>query len=258
MRCPSWPALPVLLCAAAWAQAPSYSAASVVNASDFSPGPFAPNSVLSLFGTNLSYYSDPVTVSQDNMSGGNLPTMLGDVHVLVDGQPAPLLYVSATQINFLVPSTEIAGTSTVQVNRQSVLGPAISIALAAAAPALFAPTGYVLAQDFNAGYAAITPDAPAHSGDVVVLYATGLGYTEPASTSGEIPTTAAGVVTMPSILLNGTAIDATLIRYAGVTPESAGLYQINFLLPDGLTSDVEVRVSSAGQTSTAGLKLAVR
>lgn len=258
MRCLSLPALAVLFCGAASGQAPSYSAAGIVNASDYSPGPFAPNSVLSLFGTTLSYAAQPIAVSPDTMNGDLLPTTLGDVHVLVDNQPAPLLYVSATQINFLVPSTEIPGTSVVQVIRQSIAGPAVNITLVTAAPALFPLNGYVLAQDFNNNYAGITPDAPAHSGDMIVLYATGLGYTQPAYNPYEVPTTAANATVVPSVLLNGTAIDPSLIKYAGVTPQSAGLYQINFLLPQGLASDVEIRVSSSGQTSTAGLQLAVR
>jgi uncharacterized protein (TIGR03437 family) len=48
------------------------------------------------------------------MNGDLLPTTLGDVRVLVDNSPAPLWYVSATQISFLVASTEIPGTSVVQ------------------------------------------------------------------------------------------------------------------------------------------------
>src|ERR1035438_2751346 len=44
----------VALCGHLWAQAPYYTSASIVNASDYSPGPFAPSSVLSLFGTNRS------------------------------------------------------------------------------------------------------------------------------------------------------------------------------------------------------------
>ena len=48
----------MLAAGTAWAQAPTYSAAGIVNAWDYSPGPFAPNSVLSLFGTNLSW-DDP-------------------------------------------------------------------------------------------------------------------------------------------------------------------------------------------------------
>jgi uncharacterized protein (TIGR03437 family) len=228
-----------------------------VNASDYSGGPFAPNSVVSLFGTNLSYSAQPVAVSQTSMNGAMLPTELADVHVLVDGQPAPLLFVSAAQINFLVSSTEIPGNINVQVVRQSIAGPAVSITLVDAAPALFASNGYALAQDYNNQYAVISPTAPAHSGDTIVLYATGLGHTQPNPLPGEVPATAATVVASPVVLLNGSAIDGSLIKYAGVTPSCAGLYQINFVLPGGLNSDAEIRVSAGGQTSAAGLKLAI-
>jgi uncharacterized protein (TIGR03437 family) len=237
----------------AWGQAPSYSAAGIVNASDYSSAPFAPNSVVSLFGANLSFASEPVVAT---ISGLMLPTELDGVRVLVDGSPAPLLFVSPGQINFLVPSTEIPGNSTVQVVRQSVAGPAVTIALVDAAPALFSSGGYVLAQEPN--YFAITPDAPAHSGDTIILYATGLGHTLPNPSPGQVSPTAANTVASPQVLLNGAAIDSTLIKYSGLTPSSTGLYQINFVIPGGFTADAEVRVSAAGQTSAAGLKLAIR
>ena len=250
----------MLVSSVAWGQAPSYTAAGIVNASDYSPGPFAPNSVLSLFGTNLSYASAPVIASQDTMSGGRLPTQLGGVSVLFDNTPAPLLFVSAGQVNFMAPSTEIPGTSKVQLVRQSIAGPAVTVALAPSAPALFAPAGYVLAQDYQNNYASVTSDAPAHAGDMIVLYCTGLGPTQPNPNPGEIALTAANIANLATlqVLLNGAAIDSSLIKYAGLTPSSTGLYQINFLLPGGLTSDVEIRVSDAGQASAPGWKLAVR
>ena len=246
-----------LVVSAAWGQAPTYSAAGIVNNSDWSPGPFAPNSVVSLFGANLSF-SDPTVVSQASMNGDRLPTQLGGVSVLVDNSPAPLLYVDKGQIVFLVPSSEIPGNSSVQVVRQSVAGPPITIALVNAAPALFASNGYALAQDYNNNYAAVTPNTPAHAGDAIILYATGLGYTQPSSLPGEVPATAANVVAAVQVLLNGAAIDSKLIFYAGVTPGCAGLYQINFIMPGGFGGDTEIRVSTAGQTSAAGLKIAVR
>src|SRR5579872_3179338 len=44
----AWPALAVLLCSAARGQAPAYSAAGIVNTANYAPGPFAPNSVVSI------------------------------------------------------------------------------------------------------------------------------------------------------------------------------------------------------------------
>ena len=59
------------------------------------------------------------------------------------------------------------------------------------------------------------------------------------------------------VLLNGSAIDSSLIKYAGLTPLSIGLYQINFLLPGTVAPDPEIRIAVAGQTSVTGIKLAV-
>jgi len=248
----------------AWGQAPSYSAASIVNASDNSPGPFAPNSVVSLHGTNLSF-PPPASVSQDSISGNKLPTQLGGVSVLVENSPAPLLYVSPGQINLLLPSNLIPGNTTVQVVRQGTAGLPVTITLVAAAPALFADpshVGYAIAQDgdHGAGNAPITPDAPAQPGEMIVLYATGLGHTQPNYDPGVIPTTAAYIDnwTTLQVVLNGAAIDSSLIKYAGLTPLSTGLYQINFLLPVTVSPDPEIRVTVAGQTSASGLKLAVQ
>ncbi len=42
-------------------QGPSYSVANIVNASDYSAGPFAPNSVLTLFGANLAFSTAGLT-----------------------------------------------------------------------------------------------------------------------------------------------------------------------------------------------------
>ena len=215
--------------------------------------------MVSVFGSNLSYQSD-VEVSQATISGNRLPTQLGGVSVLVDNRPAALLFVGKGQINFLVPSDEITGDVKIQVVRQGVAGPAITLALEEAAPALFLLDGYAIAQDYNNKYAVVTPDVPAHAGDTIVLYATGLGHTQPNPNPGEIPPTAAYVDNAANlkVLLNGSAIDPALIKYAGLTPGSAGLYQINFILPGGLSDDVEIRVSLDGQTSAAGVKLAVR
>jgi uncharacterized protein (TIGR03437 family) len=93
-----------------------------------------------------------------------------------------------------------------------------------------------------------------------VIYATGLGRTSPSAGPTEIPRYAAQLV-RPSDLkvsLNGTAVDPTLIKYAGLTPGSAGLYQINLWVTDNVGTDPEIRVALGDQSSPAGLKLAVR
>ena len=117
----AWLVLAALSSGAAWGQAPAYSAAGIVNASNYAPGPFAPNSVISIFGSNLSWSTHALAAA--DISGANLPLTMAGVQVIVSNWPAALLYVSPTQINFIVPSDEIAGDVQVRVVRQGVTGP---------------------------------------------------------------------------------------------------------------------------------------
>ena len=255
----------VLFTGAARGQAPSYSAAGIVNASDYAPGPFAPNSALSLFGFNLSFQS-PQAVTSSLMQGNFFPTQVANVSVYMDNTLVPLLYVSASQINFLVPTTEIAGAAQLRVVRQGVTGPTVTINLVDAAPQIFTYgtgySGYAIAQDWNTGYSIITPDTPAHGGDTVILYATGLGAVTPVTSSGELapyasPITQASWATL-TVTINGTPLAPSAILYAGLTPGSAGLYQIDVTLPANPGTDPVVQVSIGGQVSSAACLLAVR
>lgn len=248
----------VALCGSLCAQAPDYIAAGIVNASDFAPGPFAPGSVVSLFGTNLSWTTEAITAG--DLTAGRLPTELAAIRVYVDYVAVPLLYASPTQVNFLVPTEQIPGDVSVTVVRQGTHGPAVTITLVDAAPALFVTdSGFAIAQDWNAGYSVLTATAPAHEGDTVVLYATGLGHTNPPWPSGVVAQSAANISGLASlrVLLNGTAIDPKLVLYAGVTPGFSGLYQINFKLPANAGADPEIRVQVGPQVSIPAVKLAV-
>jgi len=245
-----------VLAGAAWGQVPYYTSDSIVNASDYSPGPFAPNSVVTVFGTNLAW--DTRQLAATDIVNDTLPTTLASVAVYIDNWPVPLIYVSPTQINFIVPGNEIDGSVPVRVVREGVTGPEITIQLVDAAPALFASAGYVLAEHNDGSL--LTADAPANAGDVVVVYATGLGKTQPNPAPGVIPLTADRVAGPGAltVYLNGTAIDPGLVFYAGVTPYCAGLYQINLFLPDDTPTNPEIRVAVGTQMSLAGLLLNVQ
>jgi len=57
-------------------------------------------------------------------------------------------------------------------------------------------------------------------------------------------------------LVDGVAIDAVRVEYAGVAPSSAGLYQVNVRLPDNLpATNPEIRISVAGAVSPPGVRL---
>src|ERR1700677_980598 len=96
-----------VFCGVARGQAPTYSTANIVNASDYSIGPFAPNSVLTIFGSNLAFGTAGLTTQ--NVTSGDLPFQLASVSVYIDNIYVPLLYASPGQINLIVPPNEIAG-----------------------------------------------------------------------------------------------------------------------------------------------------
>jgi uncharacterized protein (TIGR03437 family) len=173
--------------------------------------------------------------------------------------PAPLLYVSDGQVNFLVPGNQLDGDVKVRVVREGVTGPEITVTLVDAAPALFqTAAGYAIAAHVD--NSVIAPGSPAQAGETIVVYACGLGRTQPNPAPGAIPQSAAVIqgLSKLTVYLGGTAIDPARIQYAGLTPGSAGLYQINLVLPDDLGTDPEIRVAIADQSSPAGLKLAVQ
>jgi uncharacterized protein (TIGR03437 family) len=248
-----WLLLAALATSAVWGQAPTYSTNSILNGADFTPGPFAPGSIVTIFGANLSFDMEIFTNAAQSNS---LPDYLADVRVYVNNLTSPLIFVSPSQINFVVPGNLLDGNVPVRVVRQGVTGPEEAIALVDAAPRLFATTGgYAIAQH-GADYSVVTPDAPARPGEVIVVYATGLGRTAPEPATFEIPQYPGLLVNPLQLFLDGVPVGPGLIFYAGLTPGSAGVYQINLTLPGVMGSNPEIRVTVAGQESTPGLKLA--
>lgn len=249
----AWLALAVLCAGTAWAAGPSYSAAGIVNASNYASGPFAPNSIISIFGSGLA------RSTQAAPAGNTVPTELNYVRVYVQDQLVPLLFVSATQINFIMSSVQNPGQVRVRVVTEGLTGPEVTVTLVGSAPSLFPNLdldGYALAT--SADNKLLTPDAPAHPGDIIVIWITGLGRTSPNPKPGEVPNYAAQVVSLASlkVTLGGMAMDPTLIKYAGLTPGWPGLYQINLYIPEGVGTDPELKVT--GDVTSSGLKLAIR
>jgi uncharacterized protein (TIGR03437 family) len=179
------------------------------------------------------------------------------VRVYVQNEPMPMLYVSEGQVNFIMSTLVLVGPVNIRMATESNAGPEITVTLVDCAPALF-PIGAGYAIATTADNKLLTTDAPAHPGDTIVIYITGLGRTSPNPAPGEIPTYAAQIVTPSALKVTfGTmAIDPSLIKYAGLTPGSGGLYQINVFVPQGVGTDPEIKV--VGNTTSGGLKLPIR
>jgi uncharacterized protein (TIGR03437 family) len=215
-------------------QAPCYSDVGMVNAASNVSGALAPNTLVTIYGSSLSYFTK--AISAYDMDGDRLPIELSGtgVHVLTGGVPAHMYYVSPTQVNLLIPSNLTATDVTIQLVREGWAGPAVRVRLLEVAPALFqgdAETVVATTADFSV----ITRDSPARPGQDIILWATGLGPTAPPVSYGRGPLRAASIqrLTEFRVVLDGVALDSGLVYYAGVAPGFGGLYQINLKLPPG-------------------------
>jgi uncharacterized protein (TIGR03437 family) len=238
---------------------PCYSAASIANSAAGIVNFYAPNTFISIYGQSLAI--NTVSISAEDLSSGMLPIALigGEVVVLINNLPAYIWYVSPTLVNALIPANLIAGPATVQLEMDGKYGPPAMITLGATAPSLF-QTGATAILATHADNSLVTDSSPAQPGEVIVLWATGLGPTAPPVIPNQVPETAAplAAISQFQVLLNGVAVDPSRIYYAGATPTCAGLYQINLRLPDDTPANPEVRIGTADLLSPPGRFLAAQ
>ncbi len=213
-----------------------------------------PGSWVSIYGTNLASGTATWT--------GNFPTSLAGTSVTINGKPAYLWYVSPTQINLQAPNDTTTGPVPVVVT--TLNGTASStVTLAPAAPSFSLldskhVAGIILRSNGKGAFGGGTYDivgptgsslgyatVAARAGDSIELFAVGLGPTTPAVPAGAAFSGSAPTSSPVTLLINNVKVTPT---YAGMT--SAGLYQINLTVPQGLgTGDVSISASVAGTQS---------
>jgi len=234
---------------------------SVVNGASFQPGIEA-GSWVTIQGTNLANTSPGRIWRNDEIVGGRLPTALDGVSVTINGRAAYVYYISPSQINVQAPTDgTTGGVSVVVTNNGSVSAPAAG-QLQPYAPACFQYGGTPYAIATRPDYtlvgnpSAIPGTVAASRGDVLILWATGFGPTNPATAAGAVVSGAPAVATTPSVTVGGTPV--TFLGGA-LSPGSAGLYQIAIQLPASVPLGVvAIRASVGGYTSPAGVNLFVQ
>lgn len=241
-------------------EAPSYTPSSIANAASNEIGALAPNTIAYIKGDGLSFLTRALQ-PQDVPVSGIMPTVLPGtgVRVSVGNIAAQIYYVSPKQINFLVPSNLRPGPFEVQVFADGVVGPRVPVRIAGAAPAFFeAPEGHALSARVDGSV--VLPDQPAAPGDILITYATGLGETAPSQTYGQIARTAAWIrdPAAAQLTLGGREIVSDDILYMGVSPGFAGLYQINWKVPEWAVSGMELRLAVGEAKSKEGLRVGLR
>jgi uncharacterized protein (TIGR03437 family) len=232
---------------------------SVVSTATFipAPSPVAPGSIATVFGV---YVNDgslvPFTFFDQN---SRLTTRLGDASVTLNGIPAPMLFSFPGQLAIQIPyEMEGQSTATLRVTVAGQTGAPSTVRLDSVVPGVFTlnqsggGAAAVLHQD---GVTVVTSQNPARPGEIVVLYATGLGAVTPPLATGA-PSEGNRTVAATTVSVGGVA--SPQIDYSGVSPGYVGLYQVNFRIPPNApTGSTQPLVLNVGGKNANPVTIAV-
>ena len=246
------------------AQTPVVLEGGVVNGASFGKGqPVSPGSLVSIFGSGLVSKlasSDTIPLSTD---------LSGVTVTFADLPPAPLLGIIPAppggddQINVQVPWNIGSGTGVVNVMVTTPNGTSAPVAVkfAPSMPGVFvADVGgqmNVVASILSDGafpwpLGLVKGSHPAKAGDILVIYATGLGAVDHTPVEGGIPSQTASTIETPFVLIGGVP---GKVFFSGLSPQFVGVNQLNVEVPTGVKQGnavpLQIRVNGFTSTSTA-------
>jgi uncharacterized protein (TIGR03437 family) len=204
------------------------------NAASFQLGAVAPGELITLYG----HYLGPATPASWTLSSsGQLTIPNANIQIMFDDVAAPLIYISAGQVNAIAPYSVANGVSTVRIVTAGGSISETSIGATATSPGIF-PGAIV-----NENGTINSPSNPAPVGSYVTMYGTGLGQTNPAGVD-DILTPLSNypkqvypvTVTLSRNPLFSTPV-AMNVLYAGPAPGLVeGVGQIDAVVPAGAES----------------------
>jgi uncharacterized protein (TIGR03118 family) len=231
--------------------APVLTATSVTNAAGGVTG-IGPNTFVTITGASLA----PVTRNWalSDLPGGNkLPTSLGGVSVTVNGKPAYVSYISTKQINVLTPVDTTTGPVQVVVNNNGLASNSVTATMQAVSPAFFLFKDNKSVAALHAGGALVGAatlyagdSVPAAPGEIIAVYGTGFGATNPAFTDGGVVAAPQTLAATPTVTIGGVT---TQVVYAGQV--ASGVYQLNVLVPASTADGDAAIVATAGGVSSS-------
>ena len=186
----------------------------IANAASLQAGPVSPGELVAISGSGIG----PANATAGAFDSARmLPRTLGGWEIHFDSSPAPLLGAQSGRIDAQVPYTLTGATTHIEVFAQGQLISATDVPVVPATPALFP--------------ASLTQANPAVRGSIAVFYATGVGLTTVPNLEGQAASPPYPQPTLP-LSLTIAGFPAQLI-YAAAAPDTAGLLQINAVVPGG-------------------------
>ena len=236
--------------------------ASVVSTATYtSNAALAPGTNITIFGSNLTD-----TGKTYKSSSLPLPRELGGTSVTIGGELLPLMAVTAGQINAILPlDLPVNTTLPLVVTRNEAISAPEPVSLTADAPGIFTVaqnghgTGLVTIVHPDGSEVKAGNGNAASAGDVLIIYGTGLGAVNPREVAG------APAISQPLSQTND-PVTATIggikapVSFAGPTPGSTGLYQVNVTVPSGITpsSAAPLILTQGGKSSPATVTIPIQ
>jgi len=218
----------------------------ITNAANYTPitNAYAPGELVSLYGN--------FGVTTQSAGAFPIPTTLGGVQVFVNGTPAPVDLVSDNQIDVLIPY-DISGDSfaTFQVKVNGSPSNVVTVYADKTAPGIYtqAENGVGDGAILHSNYSLVSAGSPAVPGETVLLFMNGLGTVTPpvgdgAAASGSSLSVSDEAADIFVLLDDGTDLPAQAsVSFAGLAPGFAGLYQVNFTIPERGLANGDVSIA---------------
>jgi uncharacterized protein (TIGR03437 family) len=233
-----------------------------VSGASFRPG-IAPGAWVTILGDLLSEKTR--LWAGGDFIGDRLPASLDGVRVTIDGKAAYIYYISPGQLNVLAPDD--IGTGQVRVVVTNSLGTSEAFTAAGQrfAPALFAfgvdGGKHVIAHNSDgnylakAGIVAGLNTRPVIPGEIITLYGSGFGPTNPPTPADRVPAAAAPTAQNVVVTIGGW-MEADVLWAGKIGP---GLYQINVQIPEGSMGGERTITATVGlTTSPEGTVITIR
>lgn len=240
---------------------PQFHATGITNAASLVQT-VSPGSIVTIFGTGLTRNVTGVVAADHTplptqLAGTSVEWVASDASGKLSHLVMPLLAVANVggqeQINFQIPWEAIApSTGEIEVHNNGLTGSLLNYTIRATSPGLFTVDGTAGAFVHGADNSLVTASSPADRGEVVVLYATGLGAVNPPSTSGQPAASVeplSRTIDTPIVTIGG--ISAKVL-FSGLAPNYVGLYQLNVVVPSNSPiGNIQVVVQAGGFFSKA-------
>jgi uncharacterized protein (TIGR03437 family) len=231
---------------AATPQPPSVSG--IASASAFGDyGVASPGSWIEIYGSNLASVQRSWTGADFN--GTAAPTALSGTSVTVGGVPAYVDYISGYQVNVQIPFGVGTGPQPVVVKTAAGSTTPVDLTINPTQPGLLATPNFIVdsRQYVDALFAnsstyvlppgtitGVTSQRP-QPGQTITLYGVGFGPVLPTLAAGQIAQQTDSLAGQLAVYFNGIQAKVT---YAGLAPNTVGLYQINVVVPNIPASDI--------------------